>query len=298
MNRVKHLKLFFIINPQSGTHSNTDWKTEIEEYLQNTGHIAEWFVLGDHVDEASIKNKIADFKPDRVIAVGGDGTIQLASSCLIHTGISLGIIPAGSANGLAKELNIPPEINKALDIILGDFFKTIHITRINDKNCIHLSDIGFNAFVIKKFETASHRGMFGYIKAAWKVLWQQPQVDVTIRIDEEDLRFRAAMIVIANATKYGSGACINPEGKLDDKLFEVVVIKKISLIELFKMMVTHSPFDESKTQVFQVRFLEIHSKRKAHFQVDGEYLGKVNVVKASLIPAALQIIIPSPKVSD
>jgi diacylglycerol kinase family enzyme len=125
------------------------------------------------------------------------------------------------------------------------------------------------------------------------VLWQQPMMRVDIKIDEQLVKQRAAMVVIANATKYGSGACINPEGKLDDDVFEVVVVKTVSILEIFKMMVTHMPFDDKKTEVFQVRSLEIESKRKAHFQMDGEYLGKVNSVKATIDPAALHIIVPA-----
>ncbi len=291
MNDSNPLKLLFIINPRSG-NNNTDWKTNIEQYFQNSSHTLEWLLLSDHTEEKEIKRKITGFEPDRVIAVGGDGTIKLAAECLIHTDTPLGIIPAGSANGLAKELNIPADVTTALDIVVNGSTKTIHITKINDQTCIHLSDIGFNAFVIKKFETDAQRGMFGYVKAAWKVLWQQPMMRINMMMDGNHFTIRAAMIVIANATKYGSGACINPDGKLDDDVFEVVVVKKISIPEIFKMMVTHMPFDENKTEVFQVKSVEIHSKRKAHFQMDGEYLGKVNSVKATLVPAALQIIIP------
>ncbi len=291
MNDLDTLKLLFIINPRSGSN-NADWKTVIEEYFQNSGHILNWVLLDRHIDPKDIKKRIAEFQPDRVIAVGGDGTIRLAAECLVHTDISLGIIPAGSANGLAKELDIPTETTMALAVVLNGSTKTIHVTTVNDQTCIHLSDIGFNAFVIRKFETGAHRGMVGYVKAAWKVLWQQSLMKVDMKIDDKLLRLRAAMIVIANATKYGSGACINPGGKLDDDIFEVVVVKKVSFVEIFKMMVSHSPYDENKTMVYGVKSLEIHSKRKAHFQVDGEYLGKVNVVKAVLVPAALKIIVP------
>ncbi|MEO5996846.1 MAG: YegS/Rv2252/BmrU family lipid kinase [Chitinophagaceae bacterium] len=291
MNNVDPLKLLFIINPRSG-NNNTNWKSNIEQSLQSSGHVSEWLLLPEHIDQEAIRQKIAIFQPDRVVAVGGDGTIKLVAECLLFTSTCLGIIPTGSANGLAKELNIHGDLERALDIIVNGSVKTIHVTNINDQICIHLGDIGFNAFVIKKFETEAHRGFWGYVKAAWKVLWQQPLMQITMIIDNEVIKTHAAMVVIANATKYGSGACINPEGKLDDELFEVVVVKKVSFPEIFKMMVTHSPFDEEKTEVFQMKFLEIYTKKKAHFQVDGEYLGKVNVVKAKLIPGALKIIVP------
>lgn len=291
MNYLKPLKLLFIINPRSG-NNNTDRKILIEEYFQNSSHVLDWLFLEGHITPEILKQHLSRFQPDRVVAVGGDGTIRLAAECLLHSSIPLGIIPAGSANGLAKELNIPADIIKALDIIMDATIKTIHITKINDQVCVHLSDLGFNAFVIKKFETIAHRGMFGYIKAAWKVLWEQSHMRVSMTIDGKKIQLRAAMIVIANATRYGSGACINPAGKLDDDVFEVVAVKKVSFPEIFKMMVTHTPFDTSKTELFQVKSLAIQSPRKVHFQVDGEYLGKVNVVEASLLPASLQIIVP------
>ena len=291
MNSLSQLKLLFIINPHSG-NNKIDSKKVIIQYLQKFNHILEWIILDEHIDKVIIKKKVVEFQPDRVVAVGGDGTIKLAAEFLLHTDICLGLIPAGSANGFAKELHIPLNVNKALDIIITGHTKTIHIVRINGQTCIHLGDIGFNAFVIKKFETDAHRGMFGYVKAAWKVLWLQPKMTVILKVDEKELNIKAAMIVIANASKYGSGALINPDGKLDDEKFEVVVVKKVSILEIFKMMFTHTPFDPSKTQVYQVKNVAIQSKRKAHFQVDGEYLGRVNNINATILPAALHVVVP------
>ena len=101
------------------------------------------------------------------------------------------------------------------------------------------------------------------------------------------------MIVIANATKYGNGVVINPIGKLDDKLFEVIVIKKISFYEIIKMNSSYGSFNRDKTEIFQINALSLKSRRKVHFQIDGEYLGKVKEVNAFIVPDALQVIIPN-----
>jgi diacylglycerol kinase family enzyme len=106
------------------------------------------------------------------------------------------------------------------------------------------------------------------------------------------VQLRAAMIVVANGTMYGSGAVINPVGTLDDAQFEVVAIKKISAMEIFKMRFSHAEFNPEKTVLYQTNRLHILSKRRVHFQVDGEYIGKVKSVEASLLPAALQVIVP------
>lgn len=291
MNDVEALKILFIVNPGSGS-DDTDWKQLIETYFQNSSHQVSFFMLQRDTDCKEITDLVKQNEPDRLVTVGGDGTVKIGAQAVMHSQIPLGIIPAGSANGLSKELNIPADLTKALDVIVAGEQMQIHLTMVNDEICIHLSDIGFNAFVIKRFETGAHRGMWGYVKAAWKVLWQQPLMTLDLKIDDKPIRMQAAMIVIANATKYGTGAHINPDGKLDDDCFEIVVVRKVSFSEIFKMIVTHMPFDETKTKVFQVKSVEINSKRKAHFQVDGEYLGKVNTVKATLVPAALRVIVP------
>jgi YegS/Rv2252/BmrU family lipid kinase len=291
MNKTPDLKLLFIINPGSGNNEK-DWHAVIQNYFKSLNHTIELFDLPDPCIPEKVKRKIEEYKPERVVAVGGDGTVKLVTQCLQQTNILLGILPAGSANGMAKELEIPQNGDKALDIVINGAIKRIHLIKINDQFCIHLSDIGFNAFVVKKFDTGKSRGMWGYVKALWKVLWDKPMMLVEIHTDKTIVKRNAAMVVMANATKYGTGALINPDGKLDDDVFEVIVVKKISLKEIFKMVIFHTPYDPVKTELFQTSSLHIRSQKSAHFQVDGEYLGKVNDIKATIIPHALQVIIP------
>ena len=136
------------------------------------------------------------------------------------------------------------------------------------------------------------RGMWGYLMASIKVLWQNPLMNIRMKIHGKIIKVKAKMIVIANATKYGSGAIINPIGKLDDNLFEVIIMKKISFSEMFKMVVSHKPYDSEKTEVFQTNELSIKSIRRVHFQIDGEYLGKVKEVTAVIIPHCLDVVVP------
>lgn len=287
------LKILFIINPKSGKN-DIDWEKTIHDHFTDGIVLVDTLQLEENCAPSFITDKISSFRPDRIIAVGGDGTVKLvAEQILDKPGISLGILPAGSANGMAKELGIPLEATDALRLSVEGKPKKIHLVKVNDHICIHLSDVGFNAFVIKKFERASQRGMWGYIKASWKALWQHSKLNVRIRTDEGTIQRTAAMIVIANATKYGSGALINPEGKLEDGFFEVVIVRKISFTEIFKMMVTHMDYNPAKTEVFQCTYLDMDSKKYAHFQVDGEYIGKTNKIEAELLPAAISIIVPA-----
>jgi len=289
MPNSEPLRFLFIINPGSGNH-DIDWPAAIDIFFASKPHKTDKFFFKPGCNTDIIKDKIKAAAPDRVIAVGGDGTVKLVAECLLHTNIAMGILPAGSANGLAKELGIPASPEGALEYLLQPGTQKIHLLRINNQLCVHLSDIGFNASVIKIFSSGKRRGMPGYILAAWKVLWKHAVMQVSIKIGDSIIKSQAAMIVLANATRYGSGAVINPAGRLDDELFEVVVIKKVSFAEIFKMTVTHRPYDKNKTELYQAKSVAIESKKEAHFQVDGEYLGKVKNVQAEIITGALLII--------
>jgi YegS/Rv2252/BmrU family lipid kinase len=289
MHNNEPLKLLFIINPGAG-NKTIDWSSEIDNFFIHLPHTTEKFFLPSGYNTDNLKDRISMAKTDRVIAVGGDGTVKLVAECLLHTDLVMGILPAGSANGLAKELGIPTDIPAALQHLLKKETRNIHLIKINNQLCVHLSDIGFNASVIKIFESEKRRGMFGYVKAAWRVLWRHSVMEATIKIDDNYIRREATMIVIANATRYGSGAVINPLGRLEDNLFEIVIVRKVSFSEIFKMMVTHKPYDKTKTELYQAQSLQIQSKKKVHFQIDGEYQGKINKIQAVILTNALNIV--------
>jgi len=238
-----------------------------------------------------IRKEVDRILPHRVVAIGGDGTIKLIAEAIMKTKIPLGIIPAGSANGLAKELLIPADLGMALKVVIDGNKKAIHLLRINDKICIHLSDIGLNAYMVKRFEAMDHRGMWAYLKAAFGVFWTRYRSHSEMDINQERIPVKAYMIVFANATRYGTGALINPIGSLSDHLFEVVVILKLSLRELLKMWFTHEPYHPKMTRVIQTDSVKIRCRKPVHFQVDGEYIGKVTKLEAEIIPDSLEVMV-------
>jgi diacylglycerol kinase (ATP) len=285
------LKLLFIVNPGSGSN-DTDFKTVISGFFEGQEHQFEIYELPDECSKNEISVMIKKSKADRVIAVGGDGTLKLVAEALKGTKTPIGIIPAGSANGMARELGIPLGVNEALGVAVNGKTKEIHAVLVNGELCIHLSDIGFNAYIVKKFDDLPQRGMLGYAKATWKALWSHHKMEVEFHIGKEQIISEAAMVVIANATMYGTGVKINPEGKLDDDVFEVILVKKYSFMEILKIKFTDLPFNPEKIELFHTKSLKIKTRHKVHFQVDGEYMGKVNQVEAKLLPGAITVVIP------
>lgn len=278
------------MNPGSGSHG-TDYTVLIKEFFQSRNYQYEIFNLPANCSIPKIKEAISASNATKVIAVGGDGTLKLVAECLLNTDMPIGLIPAGSANGMARELDIPLDGNEALELVLNGTPKSIHAVIVNGELCIHLADIGYNAYVVKRFDDLPGRGMWGYAKAAWQAFLRQHKMEVVFKTDKEEVKSNAAMVVIANATMYGTGVKINPEGKLDDDFFEVILIKEYSVMEILKIRFTSLPFNPEKIEIFKTRDLSIRTRHRVHFQVDGEYMGKVNRIAAEIMPAALKIIV-------
>ncbi len=294
MQKEEKLKILFIINPVSGGKEKNDWEEEIRTYFKSSPHDMEFYLLTGKNDKASVEHHMESTKPNRVIAVGGDGTVKLLAEIIQNKNIPMGIIPAGSANGMAKELNIPLEVNDALDIVINGKEKNIDVIRINDTEIsIHLSDIGINAMLVKYFEGSKKRGMWGYGKSIFRMLWKKQKMYVTIKTPDETLKRKAYMIVLANARKYGTGGNINPDGDLSDGLFEVVVLRKIHLFEIAKALFTDNSFHPNRIEVFHTTGAEITTLKKTYFQVDGEYRGRITNLKAEIVPNALKMMVPT-----
>lgn len=292
MENPSSLKILFVLNPVSGGKKKIDWETAIRNYFKNLPHVIEIYILTGKDDTGSIKYWIEKLQATRIVAVGGDGTVSLIAKQLYGTDLIMGILPAGSANGLAREFDIPEIPSKALDIIINGKVKCCDVIKINDNEIsLHLSDFGLNARLIKYFDESRLRGMWGYARMVIKVLWRKKLMNAHIEADNINLETSAFMIVIANASKYGTGAVINPEGNLGDGLFEIIILRKFPVLELVKMLLSYKKFNPKKVEIFQTKKATITMKRKTHFQVDGEYKGRIDKVVAEIIPSQLNLLI-------
>lgn len=296
MEDNSNLNIFFIINPVSGGKKKIQWEPVIRDYFEQLSYHIEIFILTGKNDEASIRQLIKKYSPQKVVAVGGDGTINIVASQLMGTSIPLGILRGGSANGMATELEIPVDPSEALDVILKGMEQKCDAIQFNEKKiCIHLSDLGLNARLVKYYDKNAIRGMWGYVRLLTKILVEGKPVKAHIRVDSFEKDIPAYMIVFANASKYGTGAIINPGGSIDDSIFEVVVVRQVSFIEFAKLFLKKTTFNPEKVEVFETTKAEVTLRSNTHFQVDGEYMGKTKKVTAKIIPGALLLMVPKPK---
>jgi YegS/Rv2252/BmrU family lipid kinase len=288
-------RTLFIINPKSGWGQRQDTNAVLSRFSEEYDFEYKVYRTTGENDSGKISLLIENFKPETVIAVGGDGTINMVASLLVNSEIKLGIIPTGSANGLAYNLNIPENFEAALKKNLSGRDYSIDVIRINKKyHCLHLGDIGLNARIVKRFEEEGSKGLLGYGKQLLKELFEgKTYFSFYIKLPEHRRRkMKAEMLVIANAKCFGTGAIINPTGKLNDGKFEIVIIRPYPWWFVFTFI--YSAFSG---HLHKMKYVKIYSVSEAlitlpklqEFQIDGEIMPKTKEINVEILHNALKL---------
>lgn len=289
---MSSVKILFILNAKSGT-AEGNFRDEIEEFFREKKEFSiDFFMLDwdkDPVEELKVKLN-EDY--GIYVASGGDGTVKFVAENLYGSNKILGILPTGSANGMAKNLEIPTQINKALEVIAEGHTQPVSSLEVNGRFCFHLADIGLNASIVKRFEEQKVRGILGYAAAMKNVVFRQKPVQATIQTENTFLNNKFYMLVFCNGTGYGTGLAINPDGRMDDFQFELVSVHKLSFIEGMRLYFGQDKPRPEYAKIISCRNAEVKLAMPVHLQIDGEYLGKTSLIRAKLNPFFIQTIVP------
>ena len=292
---AKTRKILFIVNPFSGLKKQNTIEDLIEKELN--GMQWNWEIVftkhPGHAKEISC-NAVGNY--DVVVAVGGDGTVNEVGSGLVGTDTILGIIPAGSGNGLARFLNIPLKVNRALQAIQNSEVKPIDIMKLNDKVSLNVSGIGFDGMISHQFAGIKSRGPLGYVKLITKEFSKYKSKNYQLKIDGIEYDKDAFLISFANSSQYGNNFHISPKAKIDDGLIDVCVIREFPkvtapalLISMFDKTLDQSKFDE----IILGKHIEVTSDEPLMIHVDGEPVEKCRKALIEIQPLALKVLVPT-----
>lgn len=290
-------RFLFVINPVAGGLDKKEYVKSLKDRTKHRQIYLDVIETTGKQDRERILDCIAHCQPEVVVAVGGDGTCNLVAGLLVDKPhILLGIVPLGSANGLATDLSIPTAVEHATELLFrGKAFKIDGIL-VNDKHlCLHLSDIGLNARVVKRFEREKSRGMLGYFRQYTSELLHMEPKRFEFELNGNRFKRWAHMVVIANSNKYGTGAIVNPVGRINDGKFEVCIIKPFPLWSIFSLTLALFRGTLKKTRFVKIiscREIRVINKNKETVQVDGEVIGEPKVVTAKILAGAFSVIVP------
>ncbi|NRT11455.1 diacylglycerol kinase family protein [Flavobacterium sp. 14A] len=285
--------VLLIVNPISGGVEKSEIIETATDFVNGLQKNLVLYETSGNNDILKIQDLYAKFDPERVLIAGGDGTIKLVAEALEEEDVIFGILPAGSANGLATDLGLPNAIQECLIISFREKHLAIDMIMINGKKSLHLSDLGLNADLIKNYENSSVRGKLGYaLQAVTTLVEKEAPFIATIEVNDTTIECEAQMIVIANSKKYGTGVVINPTGLMDDGKFELIILKNLDLMVFGKIITGNMPIEAEDVEIITTDKAMITTNRPVSFQIDGEYCGTQSNLSIALAAAKMKVAIP------
>ncbi len=285
--------VIMVVNPVSGGRDKSGLIQAAAHYAKN--HNLNFILYGTtgSNDGEKIKDLFNKFLPERVVVAGGDGTIRLVAQALENKDFVLGIIPAGSSNGLATDLCLVKPLKEILNIAFNGHFIEMDVLQINGKTCLHLSDLGLNAKLVENFEKSTVRGKWGYALQVFNTLLKAGRpFEAIITADDKIIECKVRMIVVANSQKYGTGVVINPTGLMNDGKFELVILKNLNLIIFGKIITGSMPVNPDDIVIVSTDKAIIKLNRPVSFQIDGEYCGTETELDVSISPNKIKVAVP------
>ncbi len=282
-----------VVNPISGDVDKVHFIEATSLYAEKENLNCIVYETSGDDDIAKIKALYKTHLPERIIVAGGDGTIKMVAEALEKEDVILGILPAGSANGLSVDLNLPTNLDENLAIAFHNNYIDMDMIAINGKKSLHLSDLGLNAELVKNYENSETRGMWGYALQAYTTLKDlEEPFTATITANNQTIECVARMIVIANSQKYGTGVIINPNGVMNDGKFELVIIKNLDLLIFGKIITGNMPIDSDDIEIISTDSATIKTNVPVSFQIDGEYCGQESQLNIKILHKQIKVTIP------
>jgi diacylglycerol kinase family enzyme len=296
MDKSQDKKILFVINPKSWEMKEEQTQDNFLRFSGKYNFKYEIYYTRATDTSDDIGKKIEAYKPAIVVAAGGDGTVNMVSTQLLNKDITLGIIPAGSANGLAFNLEIPDGFEDSMNIILNGDTRKLDVIKMNESwYCYHLSDMGINARIVHRFEKEGSKGLIGYGKQMLKELFSRSDpFSFKLQANNVNKKYRAEMLVIANAKSFGTGATINPAGNPGDGKFELIIIKPYPWWILARLVLSFflGRLDKMKyVDLIQTEKASVYLDNPQKLQNDGEILENIKKLDIKILPSALKVLV-------
>ena len=249
-----------------------------------------------HPDQLSDVIRQHHDRVDLVIIGGGDGTLNAAIAGLIDTQLPLGILPLGTANDLARTLNIPTHIPTACAVIAARNVDRIDIGQVNDRYFFNVASFGLSVEITQRLTQQAKRrwGIFAYGLAAIQALWSSRPFSAEIRTEEGTTTVKTIHVAVGNGLYYGGGLAVAQDATIHDDRLDLYSLEINHWWHLLRLLPNiyrgrHHilPFVHSQ----QGRAFTITTRRPRPINTDGE-ITTATPAHFKVLPKAIQILLP------
>lgn len=245
-----------------------------------------------------LSNAIRRYKNqvDLVIIGGGDGTLNAAIEGLIDTNLPLGILPLGTANDLARTLEIPTTLSEACQVIAAGRIKLIDLGWVNDKHFLNVASLGLSVQITQLLtkEVKRRWGIFAYAVTALQVIWQSRPFRAEIRVKNQSIRVKTIQIAVGNGRYYGGGMTVAEDATIDDRRLDLYSLETKhwwQIIALLPAMRQGNHASWPGVRALYSEEIEVRTVKRRRINTDGE-ITTYTPATFRVIPKALAVFVP------
>lgn len=267
-------RMLVIVNPISGVGRQKKIERLLNDNLNHDLYDHE-VRYTEHIHHGTeLARQGADEGFDIITAVGGDGSVNDVIAGMYGSNATLGIIPCGSGNGLARCMKIPLTPALAIRVLNQDNPGKIDTITLNDKFYIaSIAGVGFDAFIARLMKSAKLRGFSAYLNLILREYPTYESKDYTFVFDGKEIKRKAWFTTFANSNQFGYNAAVAPQAKLDDGLIDISIVDKIPIehVPITGPLVYANHFELSQhVEMFKAHEIWVAGNIDKWVNIDGE----------------------------
>lgn len=287
-------KVWVVVNPVAGGRRALEAWASLKAVVQAQVPDAEVYFTSGPGHASDIGRAAVAAGVDRVVVVGGDGTIQEVAAGIFGSGVILGSVPAGTGNDFSRTHLIPRDLTGALDVALNAEATAIDLGRVNGRPFINVGGVGFDAEVAAwtKHRTRLFGGPVLYLAGVLTQLWNyEPQL-LSYAIDDGPVRTEHCLLIsVGNGRYYGGGMMICPKADARDGILDVVVggrLGKLETLRLLPKVFSGKHLGQPKVTEYWGRKIVVSGPAHLTVHADGEPVTKLPAT-FEVLPGALLV---------
>ena len=286
-------KIIVILNPAAHSDRANRWREDVELLAHDCPVRAT-----EYAGEAELfARQAVDEGFSKIVAAGGDGTVNEVVNGLAGSAAMLGLLPVGTVNVFATELGVPSyNLDACWEIIQSDHTRVVDLPSANGKYFVQLAGVGLDAQAVKETSLALKRsfGPLSYLISAAQIAARTPP-RLIIESDGAPVR-ESSFVLIGNGRHYGGPFPFFKHAVIDDGLLDIVAFKQLGYLEIIKYLQEvffSSDIRLPEVEYFQTRHLRITSDQDVPVELDGELIGNCPV-EFAIREQRLRVLAPPP----
>jgi len=273
-------RILLIVNPFSGRGKAIDMLSEADRLFSEIGITPDIRITESPEQAMEIAFNASRCGYRRIVAMGGDGTVNMVASGLLGSEAVLAVIPAGTGNDFFKLLKIKTDLETACRTAAFGSTIDLDVGLFNDRPFFNMLGIGFDAEVaVEANKSNNNLGLLTYLLAVYKVWKRFPTFEVRLRIDNYEFSEQVMLVAVGIGRSTGGGFLLTPQAVADDGKFDICIVHKTSRRRIFSILpriIKGTHIRQPETSVYRCRQLEITSEQPLPIHYEGETLTNNN----------------------